>query len=157
MAAYFFDTSALIKYYHTELGSDRVSEIFGEPERVVRASSLGVLEAQSVFAMKVRSGELDRAAAGMFRAQLMLDIAAGSIETYKVTPDHFNLAERLIGRYGYAQRLRTFDALQLAVALDLRDVNLADFFVAADKALLDCSIAAGLRSINPEIPETMDC
>ena len=75
MAAYFFDTSALVKYYHTELGSDRVNAIFAEPGRVVRISSLGVLETQSVFAMKGRSGELDRDVAGLFRASLMLDIA----------------------------------------------------------------------------------
>ena len=81
MAAYFFDTSALVKYYHVELGSDRVNAIFAEPDRVVRASSLGVLEAQSVFAMKVRSAELKRGVAGLFRARLMLDIAAGSLET----------------------------------------------------------------------------
>jgi hypothetical protein len=64
LAKYFFDTSALVKYYHTELGSDCVSAIFAEPDRVVRVSNLGVLEAQSVFAMKVRSGKLERSVAG---------------------------------------------------------------------------------------------
>ncbi len=152
MAAYFFDTSALVKYYHTELGSDRVNAIFAEPGRVVRVSSLGVLEAQSVFAMKVRSGELEPGVAGLFRARLMLDIAAGSLETYRITSDHFREAERLIGHYAHSQRLRTLDALQLAVALDLKNLNLADFFVAADKALLDTAIAAGFPSINPEDP-----
>lgn len=126
MAAYFFDTSALVKYYHTELGSDQVNAIFTEPDRVVRVSSLGVLEAQSVFAMKVRSGKLERSFAGLFRARLMLDIAAGTLETYRITPNHFREAERLIGRYGYSQRLRTLDALQLAVALELKTLDLVD-------------------------------
>jgi hypothetical protein len=48
--------------------------------------------------------------------------------------------------------LRTLDALQLAVALELKSLDLADFFVAADKALLDTAIAAGFPSINPEDP-----
>ena len=117
---------------------------------MVRVSSLGVLEAQSVFAMKVRSVALERSLAGLFRARLMLDIAAGSLETYRITADHFREAERIIGRYGYSQRLRTLDALQLAVALELTTLDLADFFIAADKALLDTAIAAGFPSINPE-------
>jgi predicted nucleic acid-binding protein len=140
LAKYFFDTSALVKYYHTELGSNCVSAIFAEPDRVVRVSNLGVLEAQSVFAMKVRSGELERSVAGMFRARLMLDIAAGSLETYGITPGHFREAEHLIGRYGHSRRLRTLDALQLAIALDLKSLDLVDFIVAADKALLETKI-----------------
>jgi hypothetical protein len=35
------------------------------------------------------------------------------------TKDHFAAAERLIGRHSFQRRLRTLDALQLAVALDL--------------------------------------
>jgi hypothetical protein len=37
---------------------------------------------------------------------------------------HFKDAERLIRQYGLAQRIRTLDALQLAVALDLRNRGL---------------------------------
>jgi hypothetical protein len=84
----------------------------------------------------------------------MLDIAAGSLETYRITPGHFREAEHLIGRHGYSRRLRTLDALQLAIALDLKNLDLVDFFVAADKALLDTAIAAGFPSINPEDPTT---
>jgi len=56
---YFFDTSAFAKYYHTELGSQKVTAIFAETNRQIRVSSLGVLETQS-SAMKVRIGELNR-------------------------------------------------------------------------------------------------
>jgi len=55
LAQYFFDTSAFATYYHTELGSQKVATIFAEPNRVIRVSNLGVLETQSVFAMKVGS------------------------------------------------------------------------------------------------------
>ena len=79
--------------------------------------------------MKVRSGVLDRRAAGMQRARFMLDIAAGDIEVYSVTEDHFAMAERLIGRHSLSHRLRTLDATQLA--LDLSSQHLLDQFVAA--------------------------
>ena len=45
--------------------------------------------------------------------------------------------EGLIGRYGFRYRLRTLDALQLAVALDLRTQELLDVFVVADQTLGD--------------------
>jgi PIN domain len=111
LAQYFFDTSAAVKYYHAEAGTAAVSVIFQEPERKIRISSLGFLEIQSAFAMKVRSGALGREAAGMQRARFVLDIAAGDIEVCNVTEDHFASAERLIGRHSFSRRLRTLDAL----------------------------------------------
>jgi uncharacterized protein len=119
LAQHFFDTSAIVKYYHTETGTPQVSAIFAEPDRKIRISGLGLLEIQSTFAMKVRSGVLDRKAAGTQRARLMVDIAAGDIEVYSVTDEHFVIAERLVGRHSFTHRLRTLDALQLAVAVDL--------------------------------------
>jgi predicted nucleic acid-binding protein len=152
LAQYFFDTSAAVKYYHTEPGTERVSAIFSEPGQTLRISSLGLLEIQSAFALKVREGVLDPRAAGMQRARLMLDIASGAIDVYSVTDRHFADAERLIARHGSSQRLRTLDALQLAVALDLAAQDLLDFFVVADRALGEVARLEGLTIINPEQP-----
>ena len=137
MAQYFFDTSAFAKYYHTEIGSDRVAAIFGEPGREIHVSSLGLLETQSAFAMKVRSGELTRQAAGIQRAMMMLDIAAGNITVYGLRGDHVIAAERLIGRHSFSHALRTLDALQLAIALERPQHGLLDSFVVADKRLAE--------------------
>ena len=100
--------------------------------------------------MKVRSAVLERKAAGMQRARLLLDVAAGDIEVYGVIGDHFVTAERLIGRHGFAYRLRTLDALQLAVALDLSSQGLVDHFVVADQPLGEVAALEGLKVINPE-------
>lgn len=150
MAQYFFDTSAAVKFYHAEAGTPEVSAIFDEPGRSVRISSVGLLEIQSAFAMKVRAGVLDRTAAGEQRARLLLDIASDDIEVFTVTEDHFAAAERLNGRHGFAHRLRTLDALQLAVALDLRSQGLLEYFVVADQALGDVAAIEGLTVLNPE-------
>jgi predicted nucleic acid-binding protein len=151
LAQYFFDTSAAVKYYHTETGSPKVASIFAGTDRTVRISSLGLLELHSAFAMKARSGVLDGRSVGMLRARLLLDIAADDIEVYSVTEDHFNAAERLIGRHGLSHRLRTLDALHLAVALDLADQDLLDYFVVADQPLAEVGSAEGLNVINPEV------
>jgi predicted nucleic acid-binding protein len=151
LAQYFFDTSAIVKYYHDEPGTAVVSKIFGEADRRIAISSLGFLEIQAAFAMKVRSGVLDPKGAGLQRARLMLDIAAGGIEVYGLTERHFAVAEMLIGRHGFARRLRTLDALQLAVALDLNGQSLMDHFVVADRALAEIAGLEGLAVINPDI------
>jgi hypothetical protein len=152
LAQYFFDTSAAVKYYHVEAGTPRVSAIFGETGRKLRISKIGLLEIQSAFALKVRAGVLDRVAAGLQRTRLMLDIASGAIEVYSMTDDHFAEAERLIGQHSYTDRLRTLDALQLAVALDLASQKLVDYFVVADQALCEVAASEGLSVINPEVP-----
>lgn len=148
---YFFDTSAIVKYYHAEPGTAKVSKIFSEPDRKIAISSIGFIEIQSAFAIKVRSGTLNQKNAGMQRARLMLDVAAGELEVYRLADQHLEAAEILIGRHSFTRRLRTLDALQLAVALDLSRQNLLDHFVVADQALAEVASLEGLKVINPEI------
>lgn len=154
MAAFFFDTSALVKYYHKEDGTEAVLRLFGQEGRKVCISTLGLLEAQSAFAVKVRSGEIDRNAAGVLRARLMLDIAAGELEVFTLSREHFELAARLVGRHSFSTRLRALDALQLAVAIELEKLALMDYFVVADKILFEAAILEGLAAVNPESQST---
>jgi predicted nucleic acid-binding protein len=151
LSQYFFDSSALLKYYHAENGTDRIVSIFAEPNRKVRISRLGLVEIQSALAMKVRSGVLSRSAAELQNRRLLLDVAEGLFEVYRITDEHFSSAERLIARHGYGSRLRTLDAIQLAVALDLAAQQLADQFVVADRALAEIAAAESLQVVNPEI------
>jgi predicted nucleic acid-binding protein len=152
LAQYFLDTSAAVKYYHVEAGTPCISALFAEPGRKIRISTLGFIEIQSAFAMKVRSGVLDPKAAGMQRSRFLADIAARAIEVYSITEDHFTAAERLIARLGFQHRLRTLDALQLAVALDLAEQDLLDQFVTADQALAEVASLEHLKVLNPEKP-----
>ena len=73
------------------------------------------------------------------------------LEVYKVTDHHFSTAERLIARHSFSSRLRTLDAIQLAVAVDLTDQRLADKFVVADRALAEVATIESLHVINPDI------
>ena len=135
MANYFLDTSAFAKRYHPEVGTSAVLAIFAESGRTVCISTLTLLEVQSVFAMKVRGGVITRVQAGGLRARMLLDMAADEFQVFSLSTDHFGAAERLLGRHSFTHRLRTLDALQLAVALDLSEQGYMDHFVASDKAL----------------------
>ena len=58
MPGSFLDTSALAKHYHIEIGSAEVDRQWADSSRDLFVSRIGVVEAVSVFAGKVRTGEI---------------------------------------------------------------------------------------------------
>jgi hypothetical protein len=65
---------------------------------------------------------------------------------------HFQEGDRLIRVHGLSRSLRTLDALQLAVALDLRRKNVVERFVCADRDLLAIAATEGLAVLDPQAP-----
>jgi predicted nucleic acid-binding protein len=63
---------------------------------------------------------------------------------------HFQSARKLLVRYGVEEGLRTLDALQLAMALDLRQLGQITVLVAADQRLCRVASLAGCPAVNPE-------
>jgi predicted nucleic acid-binding protein len=126
--------------------------LFGETVHEIRMSNLTFIEIQSVFARKVRSGVINRDEAVVQRARLMADIAAGEIEVCSINADHFDNAAQLIVRHSFTRPLRTLDALQLAVAIDLAKQGLLDQFVVSDRALSEVAGLEGLKVLHPELP-----
>jgi len=47
MKTYFLDTSALVKRYHQEVGTDIIDKIFGEEGKVLFISDLSIIEFHS--------------------------------------------------------------------------------------------------------------
>src|SRR5436853_541128 len=74
MPHYFFDTSALVKHYHTELGSPRVDQILGESGSDYSIARLTLTEVPSVFAKKVRTGEIAGADFDRLRLRFYADV-----------------------------------------------------------------------------------
>lgn len=147
MANYFLDTSAFVKRYHPETSSDRVLDLFSRPENHIYVSRLTLPETRSAFALKVRTGHIAESAAAALWIQVLADLAAAAYEVLPVIDSHFQLAEGLIGRYGSRSRLRTLDALQLAVALDWNNHTPIDGLVLADQALSEVAAAEKLPVI----------
>ncbi len=56
MAAYFFDSSALVKRYHPEVGTVDVNRLFSEQHSRHFIARLAVVEVQSALVRKVREG-----------------------------------------------------------------------------------------------------
>jgi predicted nucleic acid-binding protein len=149
---YFFDSSALAKLYQPEEGSDRVEAIFRQPQRRLIISRLTAVEMHSVFAGRVRMGTLNPTDAAALRNHFLSDVAAGVLTVVAAADRHYEEAERLLKQYGNIFRLRTLDALQLAVALDVHRRESLDAVVAADNVVCQVGAAEGLPITNPESP-----
>lgn len=150
MPAYFFDSSALVKLYHLEVGTPVVDQIVNAADNLVRVSRLTVAELTSAFAIKVRTQSINREDADLFLRQFRRDITSGKLDVFSIGESEFSLAELLVERYAFDSRLRALDALQLAVALELWNQKLVDHFVAADAILCEIAGLEGFSVINPE-------
>lgn len=127
-----------------------MTEIFGSSEAVLQVSNLGILEAQSAFGMKVRTQQITSDDAVILRQRVLSDVADGIVKLVLLNSTHVTLAGTLVAKYGFTRRMRTLDALQLAVALDLRRRELLDTFVVADRLLAEIATLEGLATLNPE-------
>jgi predicted nucleic acid-binding protein len=149
MHAYFLDTSALVKRYRAEQGTDRIDALFAEPGSLVVISRLGLVEAVSAFAMKVRTRELSLDDFLIVRRRLAADIAHRTISLVRLLVGHYRDAERLLEQYAIAQRLRSLDAIQLSVALSPKSAGRIDRFVSADQLLVGLAAQEGLPAFDP--------
>jgi uncharacterized protein len=144
MAHYFLDSSALVKHYHVEVGTDEVDHLLQESDSRHFIARLTVIEVQSALVRKVREGKLSLIELGMVRQRLFDDVSQRRLAVVRMSDGHYQTAEQLLRTYEphpNQPRLRTMDALQLAVALDVHQLLQVDRFVAADDHL--CRAASG--------------
>lgn len=139
----FFDTSALVKYFHREEGSDKVEALIDAPSNVVWISDLARVEALSAFHRRYRMGEID--------AQMLKRAVSGfeqELARFNIQPLNgmvMTEAASLIKSYSQKHPLRTLDAIQLAVFSLLQDDNW--HFVLADEGLYQVLLAGRLPAI----------
>lgn len=127
---------------------DRILE---QPQSCSLISHLSIVEVESVLAIKTRTGEIDEQALAIARRRFRADIARQRLFVAPpVHERHFHSARRLLVQYGVPEGLRTLDALQLAIALDLRYLGHVDMVVAADQRLCRVASMAGCPAVNPE-------
>lgn len=156
MAVYYFDASALVKYYVLEPGTtwvrgiiDAVDPGSGQPLNLVTIAEVTIAEGAAAFAVLYRTQRLSHHARdAVFRA-LMAHIAAQRYHVITVLPTDFHSAAHLTQHYP----LKAYDAVQLAVALRhariLAPHRLKLTFISGDNTLLTATRAEGLLTDNP--------
>ena len=110
----FLDTSALIKLYHAEAGSERLTAYIEEQVDTIFLSELATLEFRSAIWRRVRMREIEQETA--LRVIACFDADADNYTWIAIQSGLVRIASDLFNIYG-AQGLRTLDALQLASAL----------------------------------------
>jgi hypothetical protein len=76
----------------------------------------------------VRTRSINREDADLFLLQFRRDVATGRLEVFSIGELEFAMAELLVERYAFGSGLRALDALQLPVALELRNQKLVGHF-----------------------------
>jgi len=104
MTRYFLDASALVKHYHTELGTDAVDRIIGEAGAELLIARLTLVETISVFAIKVRTGEFDVLEFARLRALFATHIARRRYQVFRLLNVHYVRARELIANHGLSDR-----------------------------------------------------
>jgi uncharacterized protein len=149
---YFLDSRALAKLYQLEAGSDQVEALFRQSQRRMIISRLTAVEIHSVFARRVRMGMLSPADADALRNHFLNDVVTALLTVVAITDRHYAEAEQLLKQHGNIFRLRTLDALQLAVALEVHRRESLDAVVAADNAVCQVAAAESLPVMKIEGP-----
>lgn len=151
MAAYFFDSSALVKRYAKETGTGWMLGLFRHAKQHgFYAARITRVEVTSALTRKHRGAHLTLDATTRALTRLRRDFLQTRIFTVEITPAVLQNAESLAEKHG----LRGYDAVQLAAALganaERTKMRLAALtMVSADTALLSAAIAEGLLTDNP--------
>ena len=149
MARYFLDTSALVKLYHDEAGSDRLDELLGREDRMV-VSAVTRIEFSSAVLRKVRIEEIRAEIAEKVVASFLLDWRL--LEVIPVSEEVLEKGVVLVRQYGITPGLRTLDSVQLASALEAAKAGPLDYFICADNRLCDVAHREQLKVFNPLAP-----
>jgi predicted nucleic acid-binding protein len=155
MALYYFDTSALVKYYVPEPGSAWVRHIIEghdpatrRPLHLIHVGEITRVEVAAGLAIVQRTGRVTRAE----RDREYRRFVSHLTHRYAVIPlttSDLESAAGLTQRYP----LKAYDAVQLAVVLRYHQAlaghRLALAFVSGDSALVGAAKSEGLPTENP--------
>ena len=147
MALLYLDTSALVKLYISERGSERMVELASEDANSLATCAITQVEFHSAVDRRRRMDDLDEDEAERAVERFNMRFRSAFFR-HAVDDQTLDLACALVHRYA----LRAYDAVQLAACLFLLRLGARDdlTFVSADRRLLDAARSEGLAVLNPE-------
>jgi uncharacterized protein len=137
----YLDTSALVKLYLPEPGSDTLdAALQGRSDLIV--SDLAITEIVSAIARRRRDGLVPASACARLHRQILADIDSGIYLKNDLLPEVHREAERLLLALDGVV-LRAADALHLALA----SLSGAAAIVTYDQRLAEAAVRIGLNSL----------
>lgn len=149
MAVNFFDTSALVKRYVNESGTDAVVDICNDASATLVIADITRAELISAPNRRARDGSISEDEHQLLKAAFAMHLIRDYLLA-AVEPAHITAACELIEHHG----LRAYDAVQLAVAVAVRRKLLGASaepfrFVSADADLTAAAKAEGMSVVEP--------
>jgi predicted nucleic acid-binding protein len=150
LSAYFFDSSALVKRYVSEIGTTWVASVIDAPaNNHIHVARITGVEVTSAITRRTRSSSLSRvdatAALSLFRYEF-----SNNFTVTEISPGLVTRAMQLAETYA----LRGYDAVQLAAALDVQSylsslTKSGLTMISADVELNTAAAAEGLITEDP--------
>ncbi len=141
----FFDTSALVKFFHEEEGSEVVTQLITSQENEIWISELVRLEFMSALFRRFRNKEINNKELTEAISGFNEEISFFNVELLRQAV--IKEAESLLKKYGKTQGLRTLDALSLGAFSLIAEEKW--IFVAADENLCKVIQLIGFKALNP--------
>ncbi|MGD0872391.1 MAG: type II toxin-antitoxin system VapC family toxin [Bryobacteraceae bacterium] len=146
MALYYLETSALVKLYIREPGTDQLLRLTKSRTDQFAVLSITQVEFRSAVRRRMRAGDLDQTLATSLIQGFARHLEAIFLRQ-TLSEGVMEVACDLLDRHS----LRAYDAVQLAGCLVLEASRAAErtVFVCSDAALLDAAQSEHLEILNP--------
>lgn len=128
---YFFDTSATVKIYHQEEGSEIVLPVYLEDNTII-ISEVSKVEFLSTIYKKFRNNEISLKALEALRERFLAD-SSDKFIVIPIVSSIIDSALDLYEKYGNSNHLFSLDAVQIAAFTAVSDID--TIFACADKRL----------------------
>ena len=148
MRRYFLDTSAIVKRYHREDGSDIIDRLFAESDAEFIISDISIIEFYSALSLKVRIAEIDEENFLSLRQLFSQDIKRGLYEVAEFTNAEKLESTKLLLKYAKKHSMKTLDAMQFSVMKAANQPELKAV-VCADEKFCKVITLEGFPVINP--------
>jgi len=148
----YFDSSALVKRYLSEMGSFWVQKRCYDVNRIIVTSEISRVEVAAAFSAKLRGQFITQAEYQQVRTQLNQDCQ----QQYFLIPVDIQCIDKAV-ELTARQKLRGYDAVHIASAFYYNQILLQNnlsplIFVTADTEQLQAAQAEGLVTENPLSP-----
>jgi uncharacterized protein len=147
LALYYLETSALVKLYVREPGTDKLLRLAGrEANHRLAVLTLARVEFHSAVRRRERAEDIDGANARRLLSRFEQHLESKFLRV-TLNDSVMEMACTLLDRHP----LRAYDAVQLAGCLGLKSMSGSDepVFICADRQLLTAAEAEGLQGLDP--------
>jgi len=139
----FFDTSALVKLFSNEEGSEAVKKLVTNPLNSISVLDLALIELQSAIHRKYRNNKIPEE--NLEKIQSAIENQMAYFNTIPMGSDIMEEALNLIKKFGKVYGLRTLDALHVAGWRIIAEPGW--FFVSSDKNQLNVVTQLNYKTI----------